>query len=222
MLASHSRVFGAGELKLVQETLERLPAMAGRTGMALDALAHLDRDITRRLAEHHLAELGAIDSLADRIVDKMPENTLYLGFIAVLFPRARIIHCRRDVRDVALSCWLLNFAEVRWACDPDQIASRVAEYQRMMAHWRATLPIPIFELDYESLVGDLEATARKLLDFCGLDWEPGCLEFYRKQRPLRTPSVVQVRQPIYTSSLGRWKHYERSLAALFANLKVDA
>jgi tetratricopeptide (TPR) repeat protein len=221
VLASHSRVFGAGELKLVQETLEALPGMFGRTDMALNALDQLDRDTTRRLAERHLAELAELDATSARIVDKMPENTLYLGFIATMFPSARIIHCRRDLRDIALSCWMLNFAEVRWACDPEQIAARFAEYQRLMDHWRRTLPVPIFELEYETMVADLEGTARKLLEFCGLDWEPACLEFYRKQRPLRTPSVVQVRQPIYTSSVGRWKHYEQSLGPLFANLRID-
>ncbi len=219
VLASHSRVFGAGELKLVQATFEALGSLLRRTEEPLDCLDELDRDTARRLAERHLAELADIEGSTDRIVDKMPENTLYLGFIATIFPRARIIHCRRDLRDIALSCWMLNFAEVRWACDPDQIATRFAEYQRLMDHWRRTLPVPIFELDYETMVADPEATARKLLEFCGLEWEPACLEFYRKQRPLRTPSVVQVRQPIYTSSVGRWKHYERSLAPLFANLR---
>jgi Tfp pilus assembly protein PilF len=221
ILASHSRVFGAGELKLAQETLDTLPGLLGRTETALDALQYLDRETSRRLAEHHLAELALINDSTDRIVDKMPENTLYLGFIATLFPHAKLIHCRRDVRDVALSCWMLNFAEVRWACDPDQIASRVSEYQRLMAHWRATLPIPMFELDYESLVADLEGTARDLVAFCGLEWEPSCLEYYKKARPLRTPSVVQVRQPVYTSSVGRWKNYERPLAPLFAKLPVN-
>jgi tetratricopeptide (TPR) repeat protein len=218
ILASHSRVFGAGELKLAQETLDALPGLLGRTEPALDAVVYLDRETSKRLAERHLAELAEINSSADRIVDKMPENTLYLGFIATLFPNAKVIHCRRDVRDVALSCWMLNFAEVRWACDADQIASRVSEYQRLMNHWRTALPIPIFELDYETLVADLEGTARKLVAFCGLDWEPACLEYYRKVRPLRTPSVVQVRQPVYTSSVGRWKNYEHLLAPLFANL----
>jgi tetratricopeptide (TPR) repeat protein len=221
ILASHSRVFGAGELKLAQETLDRLPGLLGRTEAALEALKLLDSKTSQRLAELHLAELAELNVSADRIVDKMPENTLYLGFIATLFPHAKLIHCRRDVRDVALSCWMLNFAEVRWACDPDQIAARVSEYQRLMAHWRTTLPVPMFELDYESLVADLEGKARELVEFCGLDWEPSCLEYYKKARPLRTPSVVQVRQPVYTSSVGRWKNYERLLAPLFAKLQVN-
>ncbi len=221
VLASHSRVFGAGELKLVQETLEALPGVLGRTSMALNALEHLDRDTTRRLAERHLAELAELEKASDRIVDKMPENTLYLGFIATMFPSARIIHCRRDLRDVALSCWMLNFAEVRWACDAEQIAARFAEYQRLMDHWRRTLPVPIFELEYATMVADLEGTARKLLEFCGLDWEPACLEFYRKQRPCAHPascrSASRFTRP---RSAGGSTTSSRS-RRLFANLRVD-
>jgi hypothetical protein len=88
-----------------------------------------------------------------------------------------------------------------------------------MDHWRRTLPVPVLEVDYEETVADLEGTARRLVSWCGLDWEPGCLAFHEKARPVRTASMTQVRQPIYTRSVARWKNYEAALAPLFAQLE---
>jgi hypothetical protein len=156
---------------------------------------------------------------ASRIVDKMPENYLALGLLASLFPRAKLIHCRRDLRDVAVSCWMTYFAKVRWANDPEHIVSRFHEYQRVMEHWRTVLPVPLLEVDYEETVADLEGVARKLVAWCGLAWEPACLEFHRAKRPVGTASAVEVRQPVFRTSVGRWKHYERALAPLLARLE---
>ena len=213
ILASHPRVFGAGELRLVRETFESLPRASGHPDRApLDCVEDIDPSPLRNLSLRHLGALGDPDSTMDRVVDKMPENTLYLGLIAAMFPRARLIHCRRDLRDVALSCWMTHFAEIRWACDLDQIASRIVENHRVMEHWRRVLPVPIFDLEYEEMVADQEGVSRRLLDWCGLDWDPACLDFHKTRRPVRTTSVAQVRTPIYNSSVGRWKNYERPLA----------
>jgi hypothetical protein len=143
---------------------------------------------------------------------------MYLGMLAAIFPRATFIHCRRDLRDIAVSCWMTDFRSIRWASDPVHIASRFREYRRVMAHWRDVLPVPVHEVNYEETVTDLEGVARRLLAACGLGWDPACLEFYRTQRTVRTASVVQVRQPVYKKSVARWKHYEHELADLFAAL----
>ena len=148
----------------------------------------------------------------------MPENTLYLGLFAALFPRATLIHCRRDLRDVALSCWLTRFGQVRWACDLDHIAARIAAYRRVMEHWRRVLPVPLIEVDYEAVVADPEGSARRLVAACGLEWDPACAEPHRTRRPVQTASAAQVRQPVYRSSVGRWKNYEPFLAPRFASL----
>ena len=155
---------------------------------------------------------------ARRIVDKLPDNYVHLGLLASLFPRAKFVHCRRDLRDVAVSCWMTHFQEVRWANDPAQMASRFHDYQRIMEHWRKVLPVPLLEVDYEETVADLEGVARKLVAWYGLAWEPTCLEFYRTKRLVTTASAVQVRQPVFRTSVGRWKHYEHALASLFAGL----
>ena len=156
----------------------------------------------------------------DRVVDKMPDNYMYLGLLSVVFPRATFIHCRRDLRDIAVSCWMTDFRSIRWANDPEHIASRFQQYRRLMDHWQAVLPAPIHDVDYEETVDDLEAVARRLIAACGLEWEPACLEFHRNERPIRTASVTQVRQPVYKRSVARWKNYEAALGELFAALPV--
>jgi tetratricopeptide (TPR) repeat protein len=218
VLASHPRVFGAGETRLVRETWKALPAATGRVEAPLRCLKHLDQQAVDRLSARHLEALEALDGSAGRVVDKMPDNLLYLGLIALLFPRAMIIHCRRDVRDVALSCWMTGMAQVRWACDPDHIASRIRATRHMMDHWNKVLPVPVLEVEYQTMVTNLEAVSRELLAWCGLDWNPACLEFHKTRRPVRTASAGQVRQPVYDSSIGRWKNYEHALAPLFAKI----
>jgi hypothetical protein len=221
ILASHSQVFGAGEIKLARETVADF---GGAGADFIDGFRIVDRLTASRLATRHLERLQALagtmcsGSLAKRIVDKMPENYLFLGMLACLFPRAKFIHCRRDLRDVAASCWMTHFQEVRWASDPRHIAARFSDYRRMMAHWHKVLPMPLLDLDYEETVADVETAAQRLIAFCGLEWEPGCLVFHTAQRPVGTASAVQVRQPIFSTSVGRWKHYETALADLFAGL----
>jgi tetratricopeptide (TPR) repeat protein len=216
ILDSHSQVFGAGELPYIRETFEKLAADTNHTAAPLDFLPLLDRAACERIARHHLDRLCDLNDLAKHIADKMPDNYLYLGLIATLFPRAKLIHCRRDLRDVAVSCWMTQFRQITWASDIDHIASRFREYRRLMDHWRRVLPVPLLEIDYEHTVADLEGVARRLSAWCGLDWEPACLSFHQNRRPVRTASMTQVRQPIYHQSVARWKNYQSGLAPLFA------
>ena len=153
-----------------------------------------------------------------RVVDKLPENYLFWGPLAVLFPRARFIHCRRDLRDVAVSCWMAHFDEIRWANDQGHIAAHFSQYLRVVEHWRKVVPGPLLEIDYEQTVEDPESVARRLVAFCGLAWEPGCLDFHRAKRPVSTASAFQVRQPIYKTSVQRWRHYKHALASLLASV----
>jgi tetratricopeptide (TPR) repeat protein len=212
ILASHSHVFGAGEQRLAREDFE---ALAPREEQALEALARLDVSTARRLGAQHLERLRELNNDRRHVADKMPDNYLYLGLLAALFPQAKFIHCRRDLRDTAVSCWMTNFSQIRWANDPGHIAARFAEYRRVMDHWRRVLPVPVLEVDYEETVTDLEGVARRLVHWCGLEWEPRCLAFHEGKRPVRTASVSQVRQPIYQRSVARWKHYEQALGPLF-------
>jgi hypothetical protein len=151
----------------------------------------------------------------------MPDNYIYLGLLAALFPQAAFIHCRRDLRDVAVSCWMTDFRSIRWANDPEHIAARFRQYRRLMQHWQAVLPVPVHEVVYEQLIDNFETEARRLLAACGLEWEPACGRFHETARPVRTASVTQVRQPLFRRGLARWKHYEATLADLFARLPLD-
>jgi hypothetical protein len=218
ILASHAQVHGAGELRYARQSFESIPALLGRSGPPVACAADLDAVAVRRLAEKHAERLGQLNADGVRIVDKMPDNYMYLGLLAALFPQAVFIHCRRDLRDIAVSCWLTDFRSIRWANDPAHIAHRFAQYRRLLAHWRQVLPVPLHEVDYEETVTDLEGVARRLVAACGLDWDPACLEFHRTERSVRTASVVQVRQPVYQRSVARWRNYEAELGDLFARL----
>jgi hypothetical protein len=218
ILARHSQVFGAGELSFAHEGFESLPERMGQHAPAFECLGRLDRATAQLVAERHLDRLNEYEAQARRVVDKLPDNYLYLGFLAALFPKASFIHCRRDLRDVAISCWMTDFRQIRWACHPEHIVSRFQAYERLLEHWRQVLPVPVLEVDYEETVADLERVARRLVAWCGLDWEPACLSYHEARRPVRTASVTQVRQPIYQHAVARWKHYEHALGPLLARL----
>jgi hypothetical protein len=220
ILASHSQVFGAGELALVRDTFESLPRILNVDLRPVDCLEHLDRATARGLVRQHLDQLAALDRRALRIVDKMPENYIYLGFLAALYPRATFIHCQRDLRDIVVSCWMTHFRHIRWANDPEHIVSRIHTYQRLMDHWRRVLPVRWLDVPYEDTVADLETVARRLVAWCGLEWEPACLAYYQGRRTVRSASVVQVRQPIYKSAVARWKHYEQALGPALGRLST--
>jgi tetratricopeptide (TPR) repeat protein len=221
VLASHSRVFGAGELRLAREDFEMLGGGSdGRCeARAFDILQTIDADTVKRFSQSHLDRLAAINSTADRVLDKMPDNYLYVGFMALLFPRARFLHCCRDIRDIAVSCWITHFRDIPWSNDFDLMVSRFAQYRRVMEHWKKVLPVPVQDVHYEAMVEDLKSVARQAIEFLGLEWEPSCLEYHRNQRPVRTASLSQVRQPIYRRSVARWRHYEHALKPLFAQLE---
>ena len=184
---------------------------------SLDNLGQLDRQTADTLATRHLEQLrfGARGPPHRR---QNADDYLHMGLLGALFPRAKVIHCRRDLRDVAVSCWMTHFHEVQWANEPQHIASRFQQYLRLMEHWWRVQPLPFLEIDYEETVADLETVARRLVAWCGLEWEPGCLEYHRSQRTVRTASVVQVRKPVYKTSVKRWQHYAGPLAELFATL----
>jgi hypothetical protein len=222
VLAGHSKVRGAGELRLARQTFERVPNALGVSGLPRECVADLTGPVVRSLAEGHLDELTRPDGgTFARVVDKMPDNYLYLGLLAVLFPRATFIHCRRDLRDVAVSCWMTDFRSIHWANSFDHIASRFRQYRRLADHWARVVPVPVLTVDYEDTVSDLEGVARRLTAACGLEFEPACLDFHTVARPVRTASVAQVRQPIYKRSVARWKNYEAELGELFAMLPKD-
>ncbi len=214
--ASHPLVFGVGEQKVIHDILTRF----GDTQTPGSQFTW-NRASVRREAMAHLQYLRDLGGGAMRVIDKIPDNITNLGHIAVLFPHARIVVCRRDLRDVGLSCFFQYFRDeaVTWTDDLADCGFRAREIERLMAHWRQVLPIPILEIQYETLVADLEGESRRLIDFLGLDWDPACLSFHESERAVMTASHWQVRQPLYASSVGRWRHYRQHLAPLLRELE---
>lgn len=217
ILASHPLVFGAGELTEMPRIVKSLRPYYP------ESVATLPAPEVAQLAAQYLAVIDARSpSDAQRVTDKMPMNFQHLGLIATLFPNAHIVHCRRDPRDVGISCFIELFElEHGYTSDLAAFAGFFLEYERLMAHWRAALPMPIFELRYEQMVAEPEATSRALVAHCGLEWDAACLSFEKSERTVQTPSRWQVRQPIYRTSLGRWRNYESQLAPLIGVLEAS-
>mgnify|MGYP001823974479 CR=1 FL=1 len=224
ILARHPRVLGIGERNFAGQAFHAFTQPAGDmdTGF-LDCFRQPDADKITDLATQYLARLDGLKQKsgtpdAARVVDKLPDNYSLLGWILTLFPNARIIHCRRDPRAVALSCWMTQFGSIRWACNEAHLVERIRQYRRLMAHWRSVIPDRFIELDYENLVADQEAESRRLIDWIGLDWDDSCLSFYESDRLIRTASITQVREPIYNRSVEKWKAYEPWLPDLLGPL----
>ena len=183
---------------------------------------HLTKDV-RRAADAHLERLSGLSGGADRVIDKLPDNIFMLGVIATLYPAARIIFCRRDPRDIGVSCFFQKFSAglLTFSYDLADCGRRIRETERLGAHWRRVLPLRWLDIQYESLVADLEGESRRLIEYLGLAWEPACLDFHRTMRTVQTASSWQVRQPLYHRSVGRWRHYERHLGPLLQELGFD-
>lgn len=226
ILARHPQVLGVGERPFANQAMTGWVHAFGGEVEGLAALREPDARKLNTLAANYLGRLQqevtkSAKQGVTRVVDKMPDNYSLVGWILTLFPNAKIIHVKRDPRDVALSCWMTQFGSIRWACHVDHLTTRIHQYQRIMRHWRAVIPDRFMEFDYEDLVADQERVSRQLVEWIGLEWDPRCLEFYKSDRIVRTASITQVREPIYTQSVAKWKRFEPFLPELFAPLSPD-
>jgi len=222
ILASHSDVFGAGELTAIMRQPEQLVSLIGSSSGYPEFLRKLDSNILDQLADNYLQQLDTLDQNAARIIDKMPVNFMHLGLIALEFPRCRIIHCHRDARDTSLSIYFQHFSATHaYASDLANIGHYYREYTRLMKHWCNVLGISVMNVSYEDIINNLESTTRNMLDFLELPWDSRCLDFHDSGRRVETISYYQVRQPIYTHAVSRWKHYEPYLAPLLKSLDSD-
>jgi tetratricopeptide (TPR) repeat protein len=213
ILASHPAVFGAGELSFFGTETAAVFANAAPVGGALD----FSETEMRRLAAGYLDLLRQLSDGAPRVVDKFPANFFFLGLIRSLFPRARFIHMQRDPRDTCLSIYFQQFeAANTYANDLDDLAHYYGEYRRLMRHWADLADGALLHVPYEQLVAEPEAWSRRMVEFVGLPWNARCLEFQHTDRAVVTASRWQVRQAMSTSSVGRWRNYERHFGALAA------
>ena len=205
ILSCHSQVFARGETPDIGLIVERISYYP-------DGVRFLATDKLDEIADTYLQRLHALAPHARRITDKMPGNYNFVGLISQLFPRARIINCRRDPRDVCLSQYMIEFGRgLTYSYDLEALANVCHDYQQLMTHWKAVLPIPILDVRYEELIADPQHQVARVLEFCGLGWEDACLNFHQSARQVVTASYDQVRKPLYKSSVARWKHYEQQL-----------
>lgn len=207
ILASHSKITGAGE-QLLMENLSRASARI-LGGEYPDCLADITEEQIYELTKHYVNEITNKFPDAEYIVDKMPLNFQHLGLMAAMFPEAKFINCVRDLRDVAVSIYSKKFSHGNlWAQDYNDIYFMMDAYKKLMAHWTKVLPTEIYDSNYENLLNDFENETRKLLNYCGLEWEEACLDYHSNKHNVQTASQMQVMQPLFKSSLARWKNYE--------------
>ena len=218
ILASHPNVHGAGELDLMNRVEGGAMSMLGCAPHEYPrCLDRLTIDQADGLAQLYIDPLEAMNPNALRITDKMLQNFLHLGLISILLPQVRVIHCRRNPLDDCLSCFMTHFtADYAFTRDLASLGNYYRQYERLMTHWKETLDLPMLEVEYEDVVRDAESQTRRMLKFLGLPWDPACARFYETRRPVATASVQQVRRPIYSDSVGRWRNYGRHLAGLQA------
>jgi tetratricopeptide (TPR) repeat protein len=224
ILASHSKVHGAGEVEDFGNAVSNFAQSKGSGDGILELLPGLSGDDLRQVGADYLARIRTGAGTAERIVNKMPSNFVFAGLIHLVLPNARIIHARRDPLDTCFSCFSLLFSGNQpYAYDLGELGRYYRAYDRLMTHWQTVLPEGVMiEVNYEDLVADLRTHARRIIAHCGLDWDEACLSFYKTQRPVRTASSAQVRRPIYRSSIGRWRPYRQQLLPLLAALELDA
>ena len=201
IVSSHPEVGGGGELRFWGDRGMRIADVSTGALGAAEA---------RDLAAGYCRLLQAIAPTASRVTDKMPTNFLLLGLVHLLLPRARVIHCRRHPVDNCLSMFFTPYTRSPdFAHDRGNLVFYYEQYLRLMAHWRCVLaPDRLLEVDYEAVVEDREHSARQIIAFCGLDWDDACLQHERNSRAIATPSLWQARQPVYRTSVARWRHYE--------------
>jgi hypothetical protein len=224
ILASHSKVFGAGEIADFNAAATSLVKAAGHLPAPFpEFVAEMTAEQFRRVGGHYVEAVRARAPSAERITDKTLGNFLFVGMIHLALPNARIIHARRDPIDSCVSCFSKLFAgAMSFSYDLAELGRYYRAYDVLMAHWRHVLPAGVMlEVQYEDLVADFEPQATRILSYCGLQWEESCRRFHLTQRPVKTASSTQVRAPLYRAAVGRSQPYRDMMAPLLDALGIE-
>jgi len=210
ILGSHSRVFPAGELNIIPQAASKTTTIAFP-----ENISELSESQFNSISRECLDEMAALAGSVDIIIDKLPHNFLFLGLIELLFLDARIIHCQRNALDTCLSNYFQYFSgPLDYPYDLQNIARHYNQYHKIMEHWRGVIQIPMLEISYEELIQNQESVSRSMIEFIGLPWEEACLRFNEQDHVTRTASYDQVRKPVYTRSMGRWRNYKNHINKL--------
>ena len=214
ILASHPQMAGIGETLMLGRRMARaLAVLSSAAAPGTDSVASLAGDYVKAITAHAPGRL--------RVIDKELGHVRYVGLIHLMLPNARIIQCRRDPMDTCLSCYTRHFGGHQpFAYDQTELGRYHRGVDALMAHWRQVIPPDrLIDIAYEDVVRDLPGMARRLVAFCGLDWDDACLRFHETRRAIRTTSMQQARKPLYASSVGRWQRYRAHLGPLLAALE---
>ncbi len=216
ILDAHPQAHGAGEITDVEDLIAGLSERIGSTASYPQCVRDLEQADVDALSRVYLDRLRGLAPSADRVCDKQLSNFQYLGVVAAILPGARVIHARRDPLDTCLSCYVNRFAPGTpgYLSDLRSLGLFYNDYLAIMAHWRQVLDIQLLEVDYEQVVADPDGECRRLVEFCGLPWDDRCLRFFESEREVLTLSRDQVSRPIYASSVGRHRNYEKHLGPL--------
>lgn len=222
IIDSHGACHGAGEREDIGVLVRELQAAAGGPTWHLTRPDALNKRSLDRTARAHVRRLAALAPTAARITDKNPLNYLNVGLISLLHPRARVVHCIRNPADTCVSIYSHHIVgQHSFPNDLGELGAWHNRYRRVMRHWASLVDVPILDVVYEELIADQEAQTRRLIEFLGLEWDESCLRFFDNRRANLTPSADQVRRPIYTSSVERWRRYVGSLRPLIETLEED-
>ena len=220
IIASHSQVYGAGELVRLRQIVRPIIRTAIEKGEP-DNNSILKNNIENKIRSEYLGYLKNLNRSENFIIDKMPLNFLFLGFILSAIPSAKIIHIKRNPMAVCWSIFKHNFTGGGngYGYDMDELSEYYLLYHDLMEFWQTRFPDMIYNLDYEELTENQETETRNLLDYCGLDWEQRCLDFHTTKRDVKTASHVQVRKKMYQGSSSAWMKYEQLLHPLISKIK---
>ncbi len=224
ILDAHANVTGLGEIKDLDVLARMLPKTLQMKMPLPDIIEYADETRLGHMVESYergIQEQGF--EKAELYVNKNLRNAFLLGYIAMMFPAAKIVVCSRDLRDTGVSSFMagMNPGLFPHLFDVEHMASAMRDYQRLLAHWREVLPLDFLEVQYEDLVDDQEAQTRRLLEFCELNWDPACLKFWESERTVMTLSYAQVTRPMYANSIGRYKHYSKHIKPLLELVSDD-
>lgn len=217
ILASHSDVYGAGELTTLASEIVNLLG----TAKLVEGIASMDDGSLKKLGEAYTGLIREKSEEARFITDKLPGNFEHVGIIKAALPNAKVIHCKRNPLDNCLSIYKNFFPrkDHKYAYDLAELGAYYSLYSELMDHWHEVLPGFVYDIRYEDVVADQEGQTSALLAHCGLEWDDACLQFHKADRPVRTVSAAQVRAPIYRDSVELWKRYEKQLRPLVEALE---
>ena len=217
IISSHSKVYGCGELPFLENTMQK--KFFDKKTISVEKLKLIDDLVYLEIAKDYMNKIKNYDNSFQFLTDKAPLNFRWIGFIKIMFPGAKIIHCSRSAKDNCLSLYKNSFDDgLDWTYKESNLIDFYHGYKDLMTFWEHIYPQYIHKISYEDLINDPEKHIKELLKYCDLDYENSCLEFYKNKRPIKTVSAAQARKPIYKSSVSSYQNFEPYLKELFSKL----